>query len=177
MIETSKYVIEENSDGGLDIREKRTGKTFTVDSGDTTTGVANIDENSKYPNGIAIGNDTSIADSGNIAIGNDSQSSFIDTLAIGRNSVSDGQDSVAIGHEASANSSDSIAIGPDATSDTSGLCVIGADQLLFGGEKDTVDDADIPDGYLTVELDESNGAFRLRGRDSDGTLREASVSW
>lgn len=54
---------------------------------------------------------------------------------------------------------------------------VGGDQLVFGGSRDTVPDTDLSNGELTVEMDEGAGAFRLRGRDSTGTLREATVAW
>lgn len=54
---------------------------------------------------------------------------------------------------------------------------IASNQLVFGGSRDTIADADLNNSELTVELDETNSAFRLRGKDSGGTIREATIAW
>jgi hypothetical protein len=78
----------------------------------------------------------------------------------------------------------SIAIGPETTVDTpnvarigDGSSATGPNQLVFTAEQDTVTDGDLNSGEMTVEMDEADDAFRLRGKDSNGTVREATIPW
>lgn len=123
-------------------------------------------------NGVAIGVSSQITDSGG---------GTEDSIAIGNNvSVSDGtQDSIVIGTDSSIDNGafGSVVLGRFSSVAVDNVARIGTDQTVFGGTQDTLPDGNINNGELLVELDEGTGAFRLRGRDSTGTLREATVAW
>jgi hypothetical protein len=95
------------------------------------------------------------------------------TVAVGAGSGG-GAAAVAIGERAFAGP-DSISIGQTTSVSTQGVSRMGADQFVFSGVRDTISDADLNTNELTVELDEANSAFRLRGKDSTGTVQEATV--
>lgn len=90
-----------------------------------------------------------------------------------------GDNAVLIGHEAGkTNSADgAVVIGSGTSVSVANGGRIGVDQLVFGGSRDTFVDADLNNEELTIELDETNSAFRLRGKDSTGTVQEATVAW
>jgi hypothetical protein len=107
-------------------------------------------------------------------------------IAIGKQSFVHEPDSIAIGAEAEASGDGirAVAIGSGTTVETAGVARIGdgssddsPDQLVFTAEKDTIDDGNLNNGEMTAEMDEANDAFRLRGRDSEGTIREATIPW
>jgi hypothetical protein len=127
------------------------------------------------PYAVAIGADASI---------NSNMNS--NSIAIGRECSVSGSDSVAVGANAEVTSGAerSIAFGTGTTVETSGVARIGdgsgtngPDQLVFTAEQDTIADDDLNSGEMTVEMDEANNAFRLRGKDSEGTIQEATISW
>lgn len=140
---------------------------------------------------IAIGEGASATSNRNIAIGNgaaaDGQN---EQTIVGYNASGGGGAATAYGFEANASfrgtaigpqttatHDPSVAIGHTSTAPVVNSAHISMDQLVFGGIQDTVPDADLNNGELTAELDETNSAFRLRGKDSGGTIREAKIAW
>lgn len=86
--------------------------------------------------------------------------------------------STAIGQGAdSSGAQRGVAIGHNATVNTDDVGRIAVNQLVFGGSRDTIADADLNNSEVTIELDETNSAFRLRAKDSAGTVREATIAW
>lgn len=83
----------------------------------------------------------------------------------------------ALGHNVTISALGGVGIGSGVTVATAGVGRIGVDQLVFGGSQDTIADADLNNGEMTVEMDEANSAFRLRGKDSTGNIREATIPW
>ncbi|WP_121822871.1 hypothetical protein [Halostella salina] len=151
---------------------------------------------------VAIGNSAWAKPSGAVAIGSSTTTDGADATGVGISAEADADGSVAIGKassvfgnsphgfepapdgiaigsgsEVTKGATEAIAIGSGTTVGTPGLARIGADQLVFGGTRDTVTDSNLQNGELTVEMDESAGAFRLRGKDSNGNVREATVPW
>jgi len=128
------------------------------------------------PNAVAIGEQAGVGSSG-VAIGQFAFGFGGSEVCIGPSASAGGSNAVALGSSASASSSGEIAIGPSAGLGVANAAHVAADQLVFGGTRDTASDADLSNGEMTVEIDEANSAFRLRGKDSTGTVREATVPW
>lgn len=112
-----------------------------------------------------------------IAIGYGANTTAEAGTAVGRSTSVTANYATAIGDGTSATGWRSAVIGYNASVDTDDVARIATDQLVFGGTRDTLADTGLNNGELTVELDETNAAFRLRGRDSGGTIREATVAW
>lgn len=129
----------------------------------------------RSPYAVAIGADATVSPNINE-----------NSIAIGWESSVFEPNSVAIGAKAEAisDAERAVAIGAGTTVETPGVTRIGdgsatnaPDQLVFTAEQDTIADGDLNNGEMTVEMDEANDAFRLRGRDSTGTIREATIPW
>jgi hypothetical protein len=108
------------------------------------------------------------------------------SMALGYDASAYEPHSVALGafSECVQNGERSVAIGTGTTVITPGVARVGdgsatnaPDQLVFPATQDTIADADLNNGEMTAEMDESAGAFRLRGKDSNGNIREATVPW
>lgn len=103
------------------------------------------------------------------------------TITGGNNGVAIGQGStgnfeaVAIGSDANASSS-SIAIGYGVSAPF-GVARIGGNQLVFGGVSGSISDGDLNNSELTLEFDEGNTNFVIRGKDSSGNVQSATVSY
>lgn len=139
---------------------------------------------------IAVGAGASALSNSTVAVGDNADAQTYNATAVGSGATASGRDSVALGREssvqaqsiaigefASANASGAFVVGSDEIVSTANVGRIGVDQLVYGGTRDTIADADLNNGELTVELDETNSAFRLRGKDSGGTVREATIAW
>jgi len=139
---------------------------------------------------ICIGNGTftGSTDTGAVVIGNSASAQSPNVIALGEstgveNVTASNGATVVIGQGAEANGADGAVLirpgqpGTTEVINTSGLARISTDQLAFGGVRDTVADADLKNSELVVELDEANSSFRLRGKDSTGTIREATIAW
>jgi hypothetical protein len=137
---------------------------------------------SESPGGIAIGSNTD-------AKGGAAQAKSLYSIAIGTHArVAPGEpasnNSIAIGAESLVSEPDSIGIGARTTVSTSNVARIGdgsvsqgPEQLVFTAKQDTIGDDSLNNGEMTAEMDEANDAFRLRGKDSNGTIREATIPW
>jgi hypothetical protein len=145
-------------------------------------------------NAYALGEDSLSSASGSIAFGKAAEASDTGAVAVGSNTdeVSNGAFAgspytVAIGANATiapTGNDGSVAIGaetlvetPDIARIGDGSAARGPDQFVFTAQKDTINDGDLNNGEMTVEMDEANDAFRLRGRDSEGKIREARIPW
>jgi hypothetical protein len=153
------------------------GYQATAGGYDNTVVGANADgraiRSTVYGN-YALGNDQSAAFGGSAFADGDSSTALGVSTTAGDNANGATQ-ATAIGYSSTATGHRSVAINGSVSTDGAGR--IGVDQLVFGGSRDTVADGDLNAGEVTVELDEANGAFRLRGKDSGGTVREATVAW
>jgi len=139
---------------------------------------------------VAVG-DNAVAESIAVAVGEGAEATGATSGALGSNAVADSEDAFAfgvgadatatgahaMGRDTVASANDAIAIGRSVTTATANVSRIGGAQFVFGATRDTIADADLNNGEMTAELDESNSAFRLRGKDSSGTVREATVAW
>jgi hypothetical protein len=125
---------------------------------------------------VAVGFETEVISNFGTAVGTDAVADF-HSVAIGHNASTAGDYQTAFGDSTTVSARRGIALGADTTVATQDVCRVGVEQLVHGGTRDTIADADLNNGELTVELDESNSAFRLRGKDSGGTIREATIAW
>jgi len=117
-----------------------------------------------------------------IAIGQNVDSYGRRTIVMGRDAkvgsnAGDADKAVSIGYSTSVLGESSVALGSGAVVNNNSVARIGTDQLIFGGTRDQAPDSALENGELLVEMDETNNAFRLRGKDSGGTVREATVAW
>jgi len=129
---------------------------------------------------VAIGSNTNSTSRGAL-----SQSPY--TIAIGSAATvppTTDDNSIAIGKSTIATEANCIAFGAGTSVGTPKVARIGdgsvsegPDQLVFTATQDTIADGDLNNGEMTAEMDESAGAFRLRGKDSNGNIREATVPW
>ena len=146
--------------------------------------------------GVKIGTPSSAGDQ-SVAIGMDVDGSGDESIAIGYIAGVPANYAVAVGRGASidstaaqaiaigwgatigANADGAVAIGKGCTVNTAEVARIGGrvSQLVFKAVRDTIADADLNNSELTIELDETNAAFRLRGKDSNGNIQEATVAW
>ncbi|MWG32980.1 hypothetical protein [Halomarina oriensis] len=153
---------------------------------------------------VALGESASATEVDATALGGSSQALASDTTAVGFGAYVDGIESVAVGrgsyapgssvavgkdafgyvdgtvalgHNAEAQEAGSLALGTGTVVATVGLARIGTDALAFGATSGTVPDAALSNGEMTVEMNETAGAFVLRGKDSTGTVRTAQVAW
>lgn len=138
--------------------------------------------------GIAIGVRSEVSQDANrgVAIGESAIAGTIDSIAIGSGAqipyatgttAENGGIAIGEGATTDSNLTNPIIIGHSANISVDNAARIATQQLVFGGTRDTMPDANLNNGELTVELDETNAAFRLRGKDSGGVVREATVAW
>jgi len=147
-----------------------------VDSLDLLSDIVRLGNNASVagPAGVAIGKTAETANG--VSVGADSVSNAANGVAVGNGAKAPSNNATALGQGTIARTA-AVAIGSNTTVNTTGVARIGSDQLVFGGTLDTIADADLNNGEVTVELDEANGAFRLRGKDSNGTIQEATISF
>lgn len=120
-------------------------------------------------------------------------------IAIGRESGGNGHRSISVGNWNTPNGARSIAIGTGATVEesadggvaigdgvsvgTAGVCRIGDDgedpspDQLVHQAADRLADGDFEPNEATLVIDEDNGQFVLKGKDSGGTVHTAELSW
>jgi len=135
------------------------------------------------PRSTAIGGATVADAADTLALGYGADASatgdHAHATALGGGSSAEGQDALAVGYNASATGFKSVAIGPNCSTDENNVARISGDVdgVIMGTSEFTVGDADLNNEEMTIQIDESAGAFRLVARDSNGTIQSANVSW
>jgi hypothetical protein len=139
---------------------------------------------------VALGPNTTVGNADGAALGPDAEAYGNAALAVGSGALANSDYALAVGDGASARNNSSVAVGPganaaaaggiaigDANVNNAGAARVGGDQLVFGGARDTVPDADLAPNDMTVEIDEASGVFRLRGKNSNGNIIEGTVNY
>lgn len=90
---------------------------------------------------------------------------------------SDITEAISIGADSRARKSGSISIGAGTTINESDVARIGSDQLVFSGVSGTMPDASLNNSEITLEIDEANSQFVIRGKDSSGTVITGTVAY
>lgn len=119
-------------------------------------------------NVVNIGNETSAAGDYSIAIGDQSD---IGTGGSGEPMIKSGADgAVALGTSVEVKTPKVARIGMSGTSDPSPR------QLVWQGVEQ-LSDADYVENEVSLYMDETNGQFVIKGKDSNGNIREATLPW
>ena len=133
---------------------------------------------------LSQGRDSLVAGSGAAASTRDAVSLGHGASVSGRHGVSIGHNSdvgatlgVSIGENATVLENGGLAFGPGATVETAGTAHINVDQLRFGAVEGTIPDAELDAQELTVEADEDNSEFKIRYKDSGGTIQTGSIQF
>ena len=157
--------------GSLNVDDAVVDESLTFNSDTVAIGIGAT----SAAQSVAIGEDAT-ADSGNtVSVGRDADASF-NSVSVGRQATTQ-NDGVAVGRGAVVTVNSAMALGENTQVGVSGVTRIGYEQVVLPALRDTIPDADLNNSELTVELDESNSAFRLRGKDSGGVVREATIAW
>lgn len=143
-------------------------------------------------NAVRLGNSAALSAEDGAAIGPYAESNAQYAIALGRNAIASGYRSMALGRGSEANTDYAVTIGDVATASaqnalvtgrnetvaTANVARIGQNQLVFGGnDGGTIANADLNNGEITIEFDEANTQFIIRGKDSSGTVQTATVTY
>lgn len=113
-----------------------------------------------------------------VIVGANADAQGRNSVAVGKGSESNGDDSIAIGRGALVSASSGIALGRDVSVHTADVARVGCNQLVFGGnDGGTIGDTDLEPNEITVQFDEANTQFVIRGKDGGGTVREGTVNY
>lgn len=128
------------------------------------------------PKAWAIGRNSTAAERSSV-FGDNSFAHGEKSAVVGQSSEASGAGSVAIGWNAFSGGSGSISFGIGTSVDADDVGRIGVDQLAFGAVADTLPDANLRNGELTIDADESAGEFVVRYRDTNGVVQTVNLPW
>lgn len=187
-------VIESEASSDNKIVDITTSPRFSVvdNKGDSTNTVCGFGEIALPAGGAVVGERASLSSDPvqEVVVGAEASSANRRNTVTGWDAEATGESGTAIGRRASANgfstairngttttAPGALALGQNVMVGTGDLGRIGVEQLVFGGQQNTIADADLANGELTIEADEATSQFKIRYKDSSGTVQTGTITF